>query len=401
MNQKIAYCTIASANYLARVEVLKSSLREHNPDAELHILLCERPDICRTLATEAGHAFVSPDQVCRHWLHMAFYYDITEYNTALKPFLIEYLFDQGYSAVIYIDPDIEIFGSLQPVEGLLELHALVLTPHVCLPMAMDGLKPGIDDIVRAGQFNLGFIALADGDESRSALKWWQNVCLEHCIFDGRHRFFVDQFWADILPSFIQKFHCLRDSGYNMAYWNVFQRDLQYVDGHWRADGGELRFFHFSGLSKQDLTRVSVHQNRVTAPIGSPLHTLLSHYVERIGAASWSRHNGHPYSFGFYANGEPVSSEDRRKFLLLPREERDEIGDPFQQASAIRNIKRIDVDSLDERRILFAYRLRRYANQIGLLWREYVRSLKTKGVVLTHLAVWRFLSRRARTILHRG
>ena len=39
MPLKIAYCTIASANYLPRVRVLEESLATHRPGGSLHILL--------------------------------------------------------------------------------------------------------------------------------------------------------------------------------------------------------------------------------------------------------------------------------------------------------------------------------------------------------------------------
>ena len=395
--KKIAYCTIASANYLARVEVLRASLLNHNPGAEFHILLCEAPEVCNRISAEVEVPFLAPDHVCAQWRDMAFYYNITEYNTALKPFLIEFLYERGYSAVVYIDPDIEIFSSLQTVEKLLEEYDLILTPHVCKPMSMDGLRPGIDDIVRAGQFNLGFIALADSKESREALKWWQGVCLEYCVFDTQHRYFVDQFWADILPSFIQRFYCLRDPGYNMAYWNIFQRELSCENGKWMADAEPLRFFHFSGLAKDDLTLVSIHQNRVTAPVGSPLHTLLSAYFDRLRKAIWSRYDSVPYSFRVYSTGEMISPRERRKFLYLGAGKRNSVGDPFAAPAAIRAIKSVDLDRQDPDELQSGSQLQRFKRCIRHLGREYLASLRSHGFVSTHCTVFRFVSRKMQVL----
>lgn len=392
MSRRLAYCTIASANYLSRVEVLLSSMKSQNPDAQCHVLLCEGPEEVAVLSQDTGIPFLSPHQVCPQWQHMAFYYDIIEFNTALKPFLIEHLFHQGYDAVIYLDPDIEIFGSLQSIEDLLDTYDLVLTPHICRPLAIDGHKPAIDDIVRAGQFNLGFVGLAASSDSLAALSWWQEVCTEHCLFHARHRFFVDQFWADILPSFIQEFHCLRDPGCNMAYWNVFQRQLRHENGRWLADGGDLRFFHFSGLSKEDLTLVSIHQNRVTAPPGSPLHELLSHYGARLVATDWHRYSGRPYSFATYDDGLAIQREDRKKFLMLSKQERDSIGNPFAQPLVVRSIKKIDFEDLDPRHLIFGLRVRRWLHYGKQLYREFRSSLRRRGLLLTVHVVARFLSR---------
>lgn len=329
---KIAYCTIASANYLPQVRVLQASLLAHNPQAKLHILLCEHPETCMALSDELGHAFISPEKACPAWLQMAFYYEITEFNTALKPYFLEYLLGQGYGAVIYVDPDIEIFGSLAPVEHLLHENDLILTPHVCHPMPLDGLKPGIDEIIRAGQFNLGFIGMTSSSEARHALRWWQDVCLEHCLFDSNHHYFVDQFWAAALPSFIQRFHCLRSPAYNMAYWNLFQRRLDLDGTHWLTDDGELRFFHFSGLKMDGPVLVSRHQNRVTAPQGSPLFNLISAYRTKIAACDWAPY-AKPYSFGRYTYGGEISQEERRAYGSFSPEVRKCLGDPFTSSEA--------------------------------------------------------------------
>lgn len=372
---KIAYCTIASANYLPKVRVLEESLAAHNPGASFYILLCERPEVCNSMSKEVDRVFVSPDEVCSDWLQMAFYYDITEYNTALKPYLLEYLMERGYDAVFYFDPDIEVFGSLTQLESLAEIHDLILTPHVCQPMPLDGLKPGIDEIIKAGQFNLGFIGISDSTEAKKALHWWQEACLEHCLFDGKRGLFVDQFWAAALPSFIQKFHCLRDSGYNMAYWNVFQRTLAIGDGRWMTDCGELKFFHFSGLA-ENLSQVSRHQNRVTAPSGSPLHEILASYRERTGNNEWSRHAKHVYSFSQYSDGQMISTDERRQFLQLSQIQRYVLADPF--ASRIKTQVFLSESS----------RVMRLS-----ICQEYLTTVRTKGIISASLMAIRFVARK--------
>lgn len=370
MTKKIAYCTIASANYLPRVRVLKDSLSTHNPNASFHILLCERPEVCQTLAADLAHPLISPEEVCADWLHMAFYYDIVEYNTALKPYLLEHLLDKGYDAVFYFDPDIEIFGSLEQLESLATMHDLILTPHVCEPMPMDGLRVGIDDVIRAGQFNLGFIGIANSRDTKKSLGWWKDVCREYCIFDAQHRFFVDQFWAAILPSFIQKFHCLRDPAYNMAYWNVFQRKLALQDNRWLTESGELKFFHFSGLPK-DLTQVSRHQNRITAPIGSPLHKLLASYCTKIENNSWAKYANYPYSFATYTNGKVIQRTQRSRFLMLPSVERNDFRDPFAHPNV-------------------SFRSTTLPPSGRTLFQKYLSSIRTRGLIAANLSVVRFL-----------
>jgi hypothetical protein len=331
---KIDFCTIASANYLPRIRILQKSLATYAPTVTLHVLLCEWPDIVEQLSAQADFKFLAPNAVCAEWQTLAFQYEITEFNTALKPYLLEYLLNQHCDGAIYLDPDIEIFSSVDSIVSLLTEHDLVLTPHVCKPLAMDGHKPGIDDTLRAGLYNLGFIGISGRPEARQALKWWKEVCRDYCLFDTEHRFFVDQFWAAALPAFIQKFYCLRDPGCNVAYWNIFQRPLANTANSWVVDEKPLIFFHFSGLPK-DIQLVSNHQDRIVAPLASPLHLLLSRYRNKIQSNDWSKFSTTPYSFSTYLNGLPILTTERHAFQSLSASERLTIGIPFENHEILR------------------------------------------------------------------
>ena len=338
---KVAYCTIATASYLSRVQVLERSIKKYNPTAEFHVLLCEWPHVCQKISAQTGHHFFSPADVgCKSWLQMAFYYDAMEYICSLKSFLMMKLLDTGYDAVIYFDADIEVFGSVADVERLLTSYDLIVTPHVCKPVPDDKKVPAMDAYVRSGQFNMGFMGIANRSESRELLKWWQDVCTEQCLFEHDHKFFADQFWATIFPSFIEKICILRDPAYNMAFWNLFQRKLELRDGKWYTDSGELKFFHFSGLDMDEPTKVSAHQNRVSAPVGSDLHALLVRYIESVRAQEWNAFNIVPYSFARYADGEQISRDERRSFLFLNRIEREALGNPFEERETVRSLIRI-------------------------------------------------------------
>lgn len=365
---KIDFCTIASANYLPRVKVLEQSLKAYHPESRLHILLCEHPQEVAALSQEAGHAFLAPDAICSDWQTLAFRYEITEYNTALKPYLLEFLLNTHCDAVIYLDPDIEVFSPLDSVMALFESHDLLLTPHVCLPLEVDGLRSGMDDIIRAGVYNLGFIGISGRDEARRALRWWRDVCRDYCYF-AEHRYFVDQFWAAALPAFIQRFHCLRDPGCNVAYWNIFQRRLAKSGNRWLVDNDDLKFFHFSGLP-EDLRLVSRHQNRVTTDSGTDLYELLASYQAKVSQNSWDIFSAHPYSFGSYSDHSPIKAIERLTYDEMTTRERVELGNPFEQSA----------------RMLAAGR-RRAPRSFS---QKYFRLLAAKGFVAGHHTLFAYL-----------
>ena len=370
---KIDFCTIASANYLPRVKVLEQSLKTYHPESRLHILLCEQPLEVITLSQRAGHLFLAPDAVCNDWQTLAFRYEITEYNTALKPYLLEFLLDTHCDAVIYLDPDIEVFSSLDSVLALFECHDLLLTPHVCLPLAVDGLRTGIDETIRAGIYNLGFIGISGSDEARRALRWWRDVCRDYCYFDVDHRYFVDQFWAAALPAFIQRFHCLRDAGCNVAYWNVFQRGLVKSGDRWLTGNDALKFFHFSGLP-EEIRLVSRHQNRVSAEPGTDLFELLVEYRTKISQNNWVIFGASPYSFARYSDHFPIRAIERLAYDEMSILERVELGNPFSQSARMQAAGNLRIDR----------------SRLSLL-QKYFRVLAVEGFFAGHRTLFAYVS----------
>lgn len=390
---RIAYCTIASANYLARVQTFLASLRAQQPAARLHILLCEDEETCRRVAAQAGYPFLTPAEVCpQHWREMAFQYDVIEFNTAMKPFLLDHLLDQGFDGVLYFDPDIAIYAPLDEIETALAAHDVVLTPHACHPVPDDGRTPAMADYLRAGQFNLGFIGIRGTANGRAMLAWWKTVCRDRCLFDPTHRLFVDQFWAAAFASFAERLCVFRHPGANVAYWNLFQRRLEGQAGRWTVDGAALLFFHFSGLDEDDLGRVSRYQNRVVAPPGSPLRRLLQEYVEELGRQPWRRFAREPYSLGRYADGSPVMAEERRKYLMLSTQDKRRLGDPFAAPARIRAIVRVTVGGTT-RSHLAHVRLERSWRYAALLRDEFMEKLRTRGLWATLRLAVRFLGRK--------
>jgi hypothetical protein len=71
-------------------------------------------------------------------------------------------------------------------------------PHLFAPID-DGAVPTELDILRAGAYNLGFIALRANAESRRLIKWWQEKLIDHCYVDLNRGLFTDQRWLDLIP----------------------------------------------------------------------------------------------------------------------------------------------------------------------------------------------------------
>lgn len=155
-----------------------------------------------------------------------FQYSVLELNTAVKPWAMQYLLERGYEKVIYIDPDILLYGPLREVLGLLDSGAsIVLTPHLLAPID-DGARPTELDIRRAGTYNLGFCAVKKSPIALNMLSWWQTKLERDCVVDFERGVFVDQSWMDLVPGMFDGVEILRHPGYNVAYWNLAERLVQ-------------------------------------------------------------------------------------------------------------------------------------------------------------------------------
>ena len=155
-------------------------------------------------------------------LRMAAIYDVTELCTAVKPWLLKKLLDQGATVATYLDPDIKVYTPLDRVEAAAVEHGIVLTPHVTKPMPRDGLSKSETEVLLSGIYNLGFVAVSK--QADDFLYFWQARLKRECIVDPQNMRFVDQRWVDFVPG-LYPVDILRDPSYNVAYWNLDHRDL--------------------------------------------------------------------------------------------------------------------------------------------------------------------------------
>src|SRR3954467_2241098 len=256
-------CTIIASNYAPFARVLAESFREHQPESRCFVLVID-DHRGRIDPEEEPYELVTPaDLDIEHFDRMAALYSVLELSTAVKPWLLRYLLNvRGCETLAYLDPDIQVFDRLDEIEARLHEHHLVVTPHLTAPMPRDGLKPSETDILIAGAYNLGFVALTPGPDTDELLDWWSERLKTDCIVAPERGFFVDQRWMDFAPGLVPSFYVLRDPGYNVAYWNLPSRQVRRDGERFTVDGRPLRFFHFSGFDPDRPDKLSKHQDRI-------------------------------------------------------------------------------------------------------------------------------------------
>jgi glycosyltransferase involved in cell wall biosynthesis/SAM-dependent methyltransferase len=307
--------TIVARNYLPFAAVLAESFRAHNPGCEFVTLVVdalpgEIDDASATTFLTPRDLNLDPEEFGR----MALLYDVTELSTSLKPWALELLLDRGAEVALYLDPDVCVYSPLDEVAELSAEHGVVLTPHTTSPMPRDGKRPNEADIMAAGVYNLGFIAV--NSHSRSMLDWWKERLLRDSLSDQTRMLFTDQRWVDLVPGYFPH-TILADSGYNVAYWNLDQRELHIdEDGAFHVNGRPLRFFHFSGYRPEKpwiLSRHTPQDARIVLSEQPALRELCDRYGERVLKAGIESAATVPYRFGELRDKVQVTPAIRRVY----------------------------------------------------------------------------------------
>lgn len=308
-----AYFTICARNYLAYALTLRASVLEHGICDAFYIFLSDA-DI---VGDEPCDNIVSLNALPLSDLHaMSFRYSLMEFSTAIKPTCFEHLFDQhGFDRAVYLDPDIQLFNALTDVDAAFDSGAdAVITPHIIRPLPDDGKQPSNKTIAQCGQFNLGFGAFANTPSSRQFLTWWAERCTFDCIVDFPNGLFVDQKFVDEAPKRIDHLHVLNDPGYNVAYWNIGQRQVvKDKTGSLTAGGAPLRFFHFSGVNPARPNEFSKHQNRFGLSDIGDAAALVQSYIDHLRGNGFDQWQRVPYAFANFANGDKIPPAARRLF----------------------------------------------------------------------------------------
>lgn len=280
--------TICSINYLAQALTLWQSLQKTNPEFRFVIGLMDRftdkPEL--DLRKYGNPEIVLVEDIgIDDFAGMCQRYNITELNTAVKPYFASYFLAQHSEVqnVIYLDPDIIVYQPLTHLLESLSLNNIVITPHICSPYH-DNKRLNEEDHCNSGVYNLGFIAMRRSAETSRFLSWWSDRLHTKCRMDFKNGMFVDQLWINLAPIFFEKVKIEKHLGYNMAYWNLHERTITELGGtYWINNDHPLQFFHFSGYNIHTPEVLSVHQNRFQLSERADIQPLFEEYKTALTA----------------------------------------------------------------------------------------------------------------------
>jgi hypothetical protein len=183
-------------------------------------------------------------------------------------------------------------------------------------------------MMRFGSFNLGFFAVKNSNNGKLFLKWWNEKCLDQCFFETQFGISTDQKWVSIANAFFDFLYVIRNPGYNVAYWNLFERQISFSNNKYQANNNNIIFFHFSTYDTQNANKITKRVILKNEYISNALLQLSNEYSKKL-----SNHKNilNPsdkiYTYNYFDNGKFISPTLRRayasKITIFPKYQ-----DPF-------------------------------------------------------------------------
>jgi GT2 family glycosyltransferase/glycosyltransferase involved in cell wall biosynthesis len=305
----VQVCTVINKAWVAYARALAESLRAHQPDARLSVLIVDAIDGFIDPTQEPFEVLGPHDLEVDDFDAMTVRYGVTELCCALKPSVLAHLL-QREEVVVYLDGDMQLFSPLEGLNDALGAHSLLLSPHLLEPLPNDGLEPSDLAILLAGSFNMGFVAARPTSETQKLLAWWSAHLRTGSRLDPAHAMVFDQRWADLMPGLSGAVGIWRDPGVNFGYWRAATNRLERDGERILVDGHPLRFAHFTGFDPKLAGRLSKYDNRIALEREPLLAEICAEFARRLEAHGDPETRAWPYGLAYTASGASLTPELR-------------------------------------------------------------------------------------------
>ena len=254
---KLIY-TVCTANYLYQALTMGESLKKTNPDYELIIGLVDELPV---MDFEIPYQIIQISEVQEvNLVGFKGEYTVMEVATACKPVFGLYLFEKyiALEKLIYFDTDLWITDTIEPIEKNLDSYDIIITPHITQPIDLQE-EWNEKQFLNAGLYNTGFVGMKRSENTFKFLNWWKNHLKEYGYYDFCNGMGIDQLCVNFVPIFYDKVLIEYSPAYNLAYWNIHEREVTFENGKYVINRIEnLMFFHFSGYTPDKPNLLSKH-----------------------------------------------------------------------------------------------------------------------------------------------
>lgn len=241
-------CTIVAPDSVGRARVLAESLAGPGGGYELTALALQserRAPLGKQPFEVIELGDIGLDRETIHRMVMA--HDPNVLACAFKPHLLMYLLDRGEPGLLYLDPSVQVYASLEPIFADIEACGVVLWPKTLRPVPDDGLEPSAQELVAGGALDGGAVGV--GASASDFVAWWAAETGWEKALDPHDSIHPDE-WLDSAPA-LWGASIARDPEDDVSYWNAHERSLAGDPPDSVMVGGSpLRFFQFRGFDPE-------------------------------------------------------------------------------------------------------------------------------------------------------
>jgi hypothetical protein len=306
-------CTTVTKDHLSQARTLAETLLEHNPNSTLYVLLADRLDGYFDPDLELFELIQLedlPDQAAI--AQMCFYYTPFELCCALRGWLHEYMLEQtDAESWIYLDANVMVCHSLEPIFQHLGSVSLLLTPQRRVPLAVEEVDPQELSFLRQGIHHSSFLGLRRSRETARFIQWFKQrltyYCFDDLAIDHPRGLFVDQLWLNAALLYFRGIDFVTDPG---VHWTVGEKPLKTAyDGTVTVERSPLLWLYFSDRDWQNPSCLGDGEF-CSDPIWMELAET---YREKLLDNDWEGSHQYPSAFAVFDNGDRIQLGMRRAY----------------------------------------------------------------------------------------
>lgn len=340
--------TVVTKNYIGLAKILGDSIRRYDNDVSFYVIIADEKSQLQPYIEfpQDDHSYLFANETLSidklTWTQMGFQYTLVEFCTAIKPFCFDFFFQKFSNeevGVVYLDPDILAFSSLDCVFDSLDTKDVVLTPHTCTLQTNYTGTLSEYEFLNAGVYNLGFAAIKNSQVGKDVVAWWAKRLITRCFVEPSESLFTDQKWMVYLSCFLtsEQLFIDRSLGLNLAPWNYYERRIVvdneelFVENRITGTQRErLVFVHFSGY---DYSNIHESSSRYFSSVDyfDDLKPLFDIYQEKLRDSNAVEYFKYTYSYNEFSNGIVIPKIVRRLYRRLLHEG-EIIENPFNENS---------------------------------------------------------------------
>lgn len=239
--KNIYFCTLFDSNYLLKGVAMLRTLRQHCPEAHVHVLCMDEQtrDILGQLNLPHVSCIALTEIEDDELLAVKPGRSMAEYCWTLSPCLPWHVLRKfpEIDFITYLDADLYFYSSVQPLLDEIGGASIAIIEH--------RFTPQLKHLEVNGRFCVEWVSFRRDADGMACLARWREQCIEWCFYRFEEDRMGDQKYLDKWPKQYRAVHILQHPGAGIAPWNYAQyRFGQDAGRRITVDGGLLIFYHF-------------------------------------------------------------------------------------------------------------------------------------------------------------